>query len=121
VKEVSLILYAMEALRGTVNWAGVAIGTPCLLIGQLLSYLVMHKLGPVRAWYGWELSLVSGERLTEFPFQVGHAQYKGLILCVFGVWCMVNPTLKFTVMTTIWIAMYFYITLVETTPSGRKQ
>jgi hypothetical protein len=33
---------------------------------------------------------------------------------------MFQPTLKFIIMIALWIMMYFYITLIETLPSGRK-
>jgi uncharacterized membrane protein HdeD (DUF308 family) len=119
-KYVTSILYIAEALRCKINWPGLAIGAPCLLVGHFLSFSVMRKLGRVRASYGWELSLFSGDRITNFPFQIGHAQYKGLILAVFGSWCMFQPTPQLTAVTAVWLAMYFFITVVESFPSGRK-
>jgi hypothetical protein len=55
-----------------------------------------------------------------FPFDIGHAQYKGLILSLPGAFFAANPSIRLTAFTTLWLAMYFYITFVETCKSGRK-
>jgi hypothetical protein len=49
VKEIAIALCALECFLSQINWVGVALGAPFLLIGQLLNSLVMHKLGRVKA------------------------------------------------------------------------
>jgi hypothetical protein len=121
LKEVSIALYLIDGFRGGVDWSGVLIGASCALIGQFLSLIVIFKLGTVKLFYGWELEIVNERRLTEFPFLVGHPQYKGLILSVFGCWCAFRPTIRFTIATTVWIAGYFFLIVVESFESGRPK
>jgi hypothetical protein len=119
-KAIAIPLYLIEALSAGINWSGCVIGLPMVLVGQFLNYLVYRRLGKVRAYYGWELSLFSGPMLTDFPFNLEHAQYKGLILCIFGTFCLYNPTERMGAVTALWIALYFFVTLFESFPSGRK-
>jgi hypothetical protein len=119
-KTITIPLYLIEAFSGGVNWPGCSIGLPMVLVGQYLNYVVYRRLGKVRAYYGWELSLFNGPMFTDFPFNIGHAQYKGLMLSIFGTFCLCNPTDRMGVVTTLWIGIYFFMTLFESFPSGRK-
>lgn len=119
LKAICMTCYGFLALRGGINTKGLIIGIPFIIIGQYLNMVVYKKLGKVRAYYGWELRLFTGPMLCGFPWDIGHAQYKGLMLSVIGTWFCFNPTVKFTAFTMLWVFMYFYIIVVETLPSGR--
>ena len=120
LKAICMILYLHYALEAGFNFHGMLIGLPLAIVGQYLNMLVYNKLGEKRAYYGWELSLYSGPMLTGYPWTIGHAQYKGLLLCVLGVWCCFNPTPKFTAINMLWSLMYFYMIIMESLPPGRK-
>jgi methylene-fatty-acyl-phospholipid synthase len=121
LKAVAMTLYLREVLHSGLNIAGLLFGIPLFAVGQLLNVVVYQRLGKERAYYGWELSIRSDPMLVGFPFDIGHAQYKGLILSLLGAFFTANPSVRLTSFTTLWIAMYFYITFVETCKSGRKE
>lgn len=120
LKAICMACYAYIAIKSGINYNGLIIGFPCILVGQYLNFVVYNKLGKVRAYYGYELGLFNGSMLSGFPWNIGHAQYKGLMLSVIGTWFCFNQTLRFTAFTMLWVFMYFYIIVVETLPSGRK-
>ena len=120
LKAVCMCLYIYFGFEAGVNYAGLPLGLVLFAAGQYLNLLVYRLLGELRAYYGWELGLFSGPMLTGFPWTIGHAQYKGLMISVIGSWCCFNPAPKFTAMNMLWVAMYFYIITVESIPPGRK-
>ncbi|EAY12251.1 hypothetical protein TVAG_028040 [Trichomonas vaginalis G3] len=94
---------------------------PFIAIGQLFNYLVYTRLGKVRAYYGWELGLYSGDVLKGFPFDyISDSQYKGLILCVLGIFFSVNYDKTLAILTGYWVLLYVYMIFMENTKPGRE-
>lgn len=121
IKAVSMLLFGILCLNSGFNKSGLILAIPLIAIGQFLNYEVYHKLGKVAAYYGYELGLYNGPQIQGFPFTIGHAQYKGCLLSLIGMYCAFKPTFKLSMFTLIWCLMYFYILLVESTPCGRKE
>lgn len=120
LKAICMCVYLFFGFSAGINYTGLWIGIPLFLVGQSLNLLVYNLLGEQRAYYGWELGLYSGPMLSGFPWTLGHAQYKGLMISVIGTWFCFNPVPRLTAATMLWVCMYFYITIVETLPPGRK-
>ena len=119
VKSLCFFLYFILCISSGFNFSSIPFSIFLISIGQYLNYLVYQKLGKVRAYYGWELGLDKSSPLKGFPFTLGHAQYKGCLLSLLGFYLTFNPTLKLTIMTSIWAFMYFYMIILESTEPGK--
>jgi len=119
VKSVCFALYLILCLKSGFNLSAIPIAIPCIAAGQLLNYLVFQKLGKVRAYYGWELGLDRGAEQKGFPFNLGHAQYKGCLLSLLGTFFLFQTNVELTVVTGIWAFMYFYMIILESSPCGK--
>jgi hypothetical protein len=58
-----------------------------ILSGQYLNYIMYYKLGSDFVYYGKEYNLQdsSKEYISEFPFNLHHPQYIGIILTIIGI------------------------------------
>merc|ERR1712112_553202 len=90
----------------------IALATGLLLVGQVLNFFVMKKLGYVGVYYGYKV-----EWVTSFPFNVlRHPQYVGGILSFAGVATLVyHPSVQreLFVLFTIHVASYITTGLME--------
>jgi len=94
----------------------IALATGLLLVGQVLNYFVMKKLGYVGVYYGFKFGY-KVEWVTSFPFNVlRHPQYVGGILSFAGVATLVyHPSVQreLFVLFTIHVASYITTGLME--------
>jgi hypothetical protein len=87
--------------------------------GAFLVGYAYSKLGPTRTFFGVELGIVEGkEAVNEFPFTLGHPQYKGAIIFLFGLWSTFSHTPELTILTGIWIISFMIQLIVEVGPAG---
>lgn len=121
IKAICMLFYGFECINSGLNLDCLILGIPLIIVGQFLNYLIYNKLGQVRAYYGWELSLDNSPPMSGFPLNLGHAQYKGCFLSLLGTYFCFIPNFRLTAFTTIWGFMYFYITLIESSQCGRKE
>jgi methylene-fatty-acyl-phospholipid synthase len=118
-KVVSNLLQAVASLIAGLNYQGLVVGLPLIAIGQYFNYLVYQKLGKTRVYYGYEFGIVKGEFLTGFPFTMFHAQYKGCLLTVLGMFLVFNETRVLSIVTLLWMISYFFIIWIEEGQPGK--
>ena len=105
---ISFVTYAFMCLSSGIILKRLPFTLPFIAIGQLFNYLVYTRLGKVRAYYGWELGLYSGDVLKGFPFDyISDSQYKGLILCVLGIFFSVNYDKTLAILTGYWVCLLY--------------
>jgi hypothetical protein len=114
---VILALYFTVCSGAKFNVSGLWMSLPCAVLGAFLVGYAYSKLGPTRTFFGVELGVIEGEEtVNEFPFTLGHPQYKGAIIFLFGVWCAFRHTAELTILTGIWIVSFMLQIMVEAAP-----
>jgi len=119
-------------LRGERSEIGAAplemmcIGAILILVGQLLNVAVFNAIGAKGVYYGTQF----GEDVpwcSKFPYNIpgfSDPQYWGVILFVWGVYCMVSPSMGVFGAHFIvpWLETFWYICsmkLLESTKNGQ--
>lgn len=115
---ITLSLFLVCCIRSGVNKAGMWLALPLICLGLFLVGYSYTKLGMVRTFFGAELGVVEEESYHGFPFSLGHAQYKGMVLLVFGIWCAFHPTHEITALTGIWTVALCIQMFIETPEGG---
>jgi protein-S-isoprenylcysteine O-methyltransferase Ste14 len=113
-------LYLILCTRATFNFPALWLSLPCIALGAFLAIYAYSKLGLTRTFFGVELGLVDGGKsVDEFPFTLGHPQYKGASLFVLGLWLAFKHKLELTVVTGIWIVSFMVQLMIEAEPAIR--
>ena len=116
-----LILYMGLCLQAKFNVYGLWLAAPMSLLGMFLIGYAYSQLGTTRTFFGVELGVIEKREYTGFPFSLGHAQYKGCIFFLLGVWCAFRHTHELTAMTGVWIVSFLVQMLIETGPAGNYE
>jgi uncharacterized membrane protein YwaF len=78
-------IYVIVCIRARFNRHGLWMSIPCILLGAYIVGYAYAKLGPTRTFFGTELGAIdAADPILEFPFRLGHAQYKGIIMLLLG-------------------------------------
>lgn len=114
---VTTILYIHISAKAKFNVAGLWMTIPLLLLGGYLVISTYIKLGKKGTFFGRQYKIYTELELKEFPFSLGHAQYKGCIIMLLGWWFAFKHTHELTGMTGLWIISIMIQMAVET-PEG---
>jgi hypothetical protein len=118
INAIAISLYLIVGFRSGFNRHGLWMSIPCVLLGAYIVGYSYSKLGRTRTFFGAELGLVEdAELINEFPFNLGHAQYKGVIVLLLGVWFAFIHTAELASITGLWVLAYLVQVLVESIPS----
>jgi hypothetical protein len=112
------VFYAIACFRSQFNTAALWMALPCIIFGAFLIGYGYAKLGPVKTFFGRELGIVSGPLVTEFPFSLGHPQYKGAIILILGIWFAFKHNLELTIITGLWIVSVMVQLMIEAPPAA---
>jgi hypothetical protein len=105
--------------RAGFNRHGLWMSIPCVLLGAYIIGYASAKLGLRRTFFGAELGVTdAADPIAEFPFNIGHAQYKGAIMLLLGAWFAFTPTVELTSVTGAWVLSYMVQVIVESCPSS---
>ena len=114
---INLSLFLILCLQAKVRPQALLIGIPFILLGIFLIGYSYFKLGPIRTFFGYEMGKVNDMKIQSFPFNLGHVQYKGFIILLFGLWFSCNHTHELTAITGFWIVSFLVQMWVETCES----
>ena len=101
-----------------VSWNSLCFGLILIFLGQLLNMSFNSRLGQSRVYYGVELGVEEFKLYTGFPFDIGHSQYKGCILCILGFLLAFKPSKLLIQGSIVWIVCYLLLSIVESYPYG---
>lgn len=115
----TLFLHILVCRKAVFNIHGLWLSIPFCLLGIFIIGYAYSRMGTTRTFFGQELGLVEDEQLIEgFPFSLGHAQYKGFIILLLGIWFAFRHTHELTAMTGVWIISFLVQMLIETPQQG---
>ena len=112
-----LILFIIIGIKTGCNTHSLWLAIPIFSTGVFLFGYGFLKLGKDRTFFGTELGTVEPEIYDEFPFSLGHTQYKGMLLAVFGMWLLFHPSHQLTAITGFWIITLCVQMYIESSPS----
>jgi hypothetical protein len=116
----TLALYLAICARAKLNTYGLWMSIPCVLLGIFLLGYSTWQLGIVRTFFGVELGVADDvQPIRTFPFSLSHAQYKGAVILLLGIWFAFHHTIPLTVNTGVWIIAFLLQMIVESQPAGR--
>lgn len=119
VNSFTLILHILICRKAVFNVHGLWLSIPFCLLGLFLIGYAYNRMGTKRTFFGQELGVIEDEEPIEgFPFSLGHAQYKGFIILLLGIWFAFRHNHELTAMTGIWIISFLVQMLIETPPHG---
>lgn len=108
------ILYLLLCIKSKFNWSDWWLSLLLMIPGLFLVSYSTYLLGQKGTFYGIELGTVENHKITEFPFTIRFPQLKGLILLIFGIWCIFQPTFELTFVTCAYVFVIFVHILFET-------
>jgi hypothetical protein len=107
-------IYIIVCVRAGFNRHGLWMSIPCILLGAYIVGYDYSKLGPTRTFFGAELGATDAtDPIPDFPFNLGHAQYKGIVMLLLGAWFAFMPTPELTTITGVWVLSYMVQVIVE--------
>jgi len=112
-----LFLFIILGIKSKFNRHGLWLAIPIFSIGVFLFGYAFLKLGKDRTFFGQELGTVEPKAYNEFPFSLGHTQYKGVMLSIFGLWLLFRPSHELTAVTGFWILTLCLQMYIESGPS----
>ncbi|KAK8894472.1 hypothetical protein M9Y10_022906 [Tritrichomonas musculus] len=113
-----LVLYLILCMKAKFNVKALWMSFPCIFMGIFLIGYTFSKLGITRTFFGAELGVVDDVKYEGFPFSLGHAQYKGFIILILGIWFAFGHTHELTATTGFWIVSFMVQMLIETGPGS---
>ena len=109
-----LAFYILLCLISKVNVSALWLSALLFIPGALLVGYSTLMLGEKRTLFGLEFGTVNDDKIEVFPFTMGHPQYKGLILCIIGLWCAFHPTFALTFTTAAFVLAVMLHIVFET-------
>jgi hypothetical protein len=117
----AVALYLAICARGKLNVYGLWMSVPCVVIGISILGYTTWRLGIARTFFGAELGVVEdAQPIQTFPFSLGHAQYKGAVMLLLGIWFAFHHTVPLTLNTGVWIVAFLLQMIVESRPAGKR-
>jgi phosphatidylethanolamine N-methyltransferase len=111
---IALLSYLIMGFKNGFNKAGLWLAVPIFSLGVYLTLSSSTKIGVDRVFFGKELGTVKdADKITTFPFSLGHCMYKGGILIIFALWLVFSPSHELTATTGIWIVQLLVQMFIE--------